>query len=684
MFQPVSFVSDARPPISGQCLLTIIAFTLVGDSTAVVEISTARLRLAGDTTENALSTAGESGALSANAVEVVESAHWFVNPETYLSEEFIRYSGLYPSMIQDAPLLAAVLPELAAFVGRDTILWVEPPKTNTALYRCFRLTQPRDKEVSMAAMAKAAGFTTRSSSLTAIARQAGLSTLTLDARSDSRLRFAAGLFPQLLALLQSTGMIQDWSQLPNLCAPPKAPRRLKAGRLTPFDVDRLRHYPLQPGVYFMKNRLGEILYIGKAKQLRVRLRSYFQNPRRLPPKIATLMQQVVTIEVAVVGSELEALLLEARMIKHHQPFFNRKIKNYQKMAYMRLSVSDAFPRLTVSHLDDDPHAVHYGPFSGAFSVRATQEIMNRVFQLRDCSDAEFEAHADGACVKAQLGACSGPCAGLIDADAYQIRVMDFVEFLAGQTSYTVEGLIAKRDAYAESLAFEKAAALQERLSTLEQLQLRQYRLLRAIAEHNAILILPGHTPNTVRLLTLLHGQPLAWLSVEIPALLQNESNAQADHNAEPVALSSTSALAVKSLPYGVAQVEVPLSDSVSLQSPAVVLFVANLLDELATAASKTLTSRKNLDKALFEEARLISQWLYSPKTQSAQVIFCAERSLEATLDILWERLSVDTDTGRLKAFAVNLSEAVANDDETGFQWEETAPDTDGDPVLSAN
>ena len=119
------------------------------------------------------------------------------------------------------------------------------------------------------------------------------------------------------------------------------------------------------------------------------MRSYFQDPRRLPPKIAAMMPQVAIIDVSVVGSELEALLLEARLIKAHQPFFNKKIKNYKRMSYLKVSLGNDYPRLSAAIEPDDPSAAYFGPFSRETSLREALDVLNRVFQLRGCGDAEF-------------------------------------------------------------------------------------------------------------------------------------------------------------------------------------------------------------------------------------------------------------------------------------------------------
>jgi excinuclease ABC subunit C len=260
----------------------------------------------------------------------------------------------------------------------------------------------------------------------------------------------------------------------------------------------------------MKSRHGEILYVGKAKNLRNRLRSYFQRPSKLQPKVFALMKQVTAIDTETVGSELEALLLEARLIKEHQPFYNRMVKHYQHMLFLKVTVEEKAPCLRVSLDMDDPKAVYYGPFSSRGDLEFKIESINRVFRLRSCSDQQFAQHALNPCTQYQIGLCAGPCGGDELANEHRASVRDFLCYMGGEPCHTVDLLTAKREAYAEALLFEKAAGLQAELEALEALQLQHYERLQTIEAHHCIIILPAMQANAVRLLAVLHGLPHEW------------------------------------------------------------------------------------------------------------------------------------------------------------------------------
>jgi excinuclease ABC subunit C len=283
----------------------------------------------------------------------------------------------------------------------------------------------------------------------------------------------------------------------------------------PFDRENLKTYPTQPGVYFMKSVQGEILYVGKAKNLRNRLRSYFQKPSKLQPKVFDMMRQVTAIETQVVGSELEALLLEARLIKAHQPFFNRKVKHYQHLLFLQVTDHKQAPCLQISLETDNPNSTYYGPFSSRSDLEMKRDIINRVFKLRSCNDQQFVQHFQNPCSQYQIGLCAGPCSDEITDVEYLAMVQDFLNYMNGDPCHTIELLVTKREAYSDAMQFEKAANVHLALEELEALQLQHYERLQTIEAHHCILVLPGTEPEAFRLLAVLHGLPYEWQTFDL-------------------------------------------------------------------------------------------------------------------------------------------------------------------------
>ena len=513
---------------------------------------------------------------------IAETLHMQFNPPNQVPEAFTRATGLYKNRLQNRQTLENALPELAAFVGRDVIIWANPPGKTNAVHRYFKLTQPKERQFFMASLSRKLMPELSRHHLPEWAHAFGLDADGFG-RAEKMAIVSAKVFVNFLALLGRQG-IESYSQLLDLC--PTVPDRTHRTRNDlAFDRNRLKDYPTQPGVYFMKNRTGDILYVGKAKNLRNRLRSYFQKQSRLPSKIAAMMRQVAMIDVTVVGSELEALLLESRLIKQLQPFFNKKVKNYHRMVFMSVSVGEAFPRVSMSPDSDNPENAYFGPFQRPSALMEKLEVLNRVFRLRDCSDKEFNAHRQHPCMKFELGQCSGPCAGKITETDYRAQVADFLRFLAQEPCDAVDGLIARREAYTEALLFEKAAVMQDRLEQLERLRFTSQQLIQAVERQHCLIVLPDKEPGQRRLLSVIQGQPSQWKTID-PANL----------------------------------------DWVELES-----WIQIELD--AFHALEALPPQA-IPKILYEESRLIGQWLSHRSDAEGTVIGLANKSARAILNEL--------------------------------------------------
>ncbi len=457
-------------------------------------------------------------------------------------------------------------------------------------------------------------------------------------------------------------------------------KRPRAGLL--FDREKLKDYPTRPGVYFMKTQAGEILYIGKAKNLRHRLRSYFQKQSRLPTKIAAMMKQVAQIDVTVVGSELEALLLEARLIKTHLPFFNKKIKDFKSMVFLKVSLNQAFPRISEVSDTEDPSAAYFGPFAGKAILRYKLEILNRVFKLRDCGEKTFAQHQqqNSPCMQYQLGFCSGPCASRITPDAYRESVTDFLRYLDQQPSNAVEGLIAKRDAYIETTQFEKAAALQQQWELMERLQLQQYVLRRALEEHHCLIVLPDTQPATRRILTVIHGQPAHWENVTLSLTDLQLTDASPDiplsvegHRQAPIPSD-------RDLGPFQGSLTTPLAD--------IVARACHAMAEASGTINPAFTVQNgNIAKAMHEESRLISRWLSHHLPREGAVVYLRNQSQQPKTEaqLLFELQAALHFQSEAESPAIHAADGSMADpaDESAFDtaeeawlWEQTLESED--------
>ena len=170
----------------------------------------------------------------------------------------------------------------------------------------------------------------------------------------------------------------------------------------------IKEFPKNPGVYLMKNRVEKIVYVGKAKNLKARVRSYFGLSQGLSPKTILLVGQVQSVEYIITASEVEAFLLEASLIKKHRPRYNIRLKDDKNYPYIRLSLSDDYPRLYLARKVRKDGSLFFGPYTSGWAVNDTIRFLNKTYLIRDCKDAFFSSRKRP-CMTQQIGRCSAPC-----------------------------------------------------------------------------------------------------------------------------------------------------------------------------------------------------------------------------------------------------------------------------------
>jgi excinuclease ABC subunit C len=231
---------------------------------------------------------------------------------------------------------------------------------------------------------------------------------------------------------------------------------------------RLKEIPLEPGVYMMRDRHDLILYIGKSKSLRARVRSYFRSSQDLSPRIAMMVQLVSEIEFIVTDTEAEALALEDNLIKQYQPHYNVLLKDDKKYPYVCITWSDDYPRIFITRRRDLGKAKdkYYGPYVDTHNLKQTLGIIKRVFPLRQRPKPLFK---DRPCLNYNIGLCPGVCQQLIGPGDYHATMQKVAMIFQGRTRELIDSLTAKMEAAAEELEFEKAAQMRDRINILKHL-----------------------------------------------------------------------------------------------------------------------------------------------------------------------------------------------------------------------
>lgn len=228
----------------------------------------------------------------------------------------------------------------------------------------------------------------------------------------------------------------------------------------------------RPGVYKMLNDVGKVLYVGKARNLRDRVASYFRG-NVLDPKIVALVKQIVSIDVIVTGNESEALLLESNLIKSLRPRYNILLKDDKSYPYLFLSAHLDFPRLAFHRGPQREPGDYFGPYPSAGAVHETLDLMQKIFKIRQCTD-NFFRNRSRPCLQYQIKRCTAPCVDYINVAQYQINVEHARLFLQGKNDAVLQDLAVLMEKASNDLAFETAARYRDQILTLRQIQARQY------------------------------------------------------------------------------------------------------------------------------------------------------------------------------------------------------------------
>src|SRR5215207_4257424 len=295
--------------------------------------------------------------------------------------------------------------------------------------------------------------------------------------------------------------------------------------------DRLKNVPHAPGVYIWKDAFGKILYVGKSKVLRDRMRSYFGAPRGLSSKTRRMVAQIADFDIILTSSELEALLLEMNMIKQHRPKYNILLKDDKSYPFIKVTLQDAWPRIFTTRKTSEDGARHFGPYSSAGTVRRILKELNRLFAFRppfDCKDDKFNRHRKlgKPCMYYDIHRCLGPCVpGLVAREEYRGTIEAVCRFLEGKTDQVVRDLRKNMERASEQMEFERAAFLRDQIRDIKQISERQ-QVLRTVDTDQDVIAFARENGSAVVQVFYIRGGKLIGSE---PFALQNTEDENDEH-----------------------------------------------------------------------------------------------------------------------------------------------------------
>jgi DNA polymerase-3 subunit epsilon len=419
-------------------------------------------------------------------VDVFES---LVNPRQYIPEMIVRLTGITNAMVLQAPPMEKLINEIDAFLLGSTFV------AHNASFDWSFVSQEYLRSGKGAPELPVVCTVRLARRLIPGHRSYGLHNITVAlgiplnghhrARADTEA--TAELFLRLLSLAREHGCesLEEFVSMQNRRPPSKPPKRVRTL------ADEAHELPEKPGVYFFHDARGEVLYIGKAKNLRTRVRSYFLSTQQESQKVRGLLKCTTRISFEEQPSELHALLREARLIEQHQPKFNSALRRKRAFPFLRLTVTDEFPRLELAVRIRDDGAEYFGPFRTYGTANLALDLIDHLFTLRKCEDRLNPDVSFSPCFYHDIGRCDAPCAVKQSRVAYLNIVERVRAFLSAGEENIVRELEERMRSHAEKLEFEEAAHLRDRMGELRGVVDRPVSGMSGVTGQNYMFILPS-------------------------------------------------------------------------------------------------------------------------------------------------------------------------------------------------
>ncbi len=438
-----------------------------------------------------------------------------LNPHKRIPKAIVALTGIRDADLVDQPEFKAIADELVEFVGASVVaghnVGFDLGFLDAELKRAGR--QPfANERIDTVGLAMRLLPGVRKPSLDRVAKALGIASRDLH-RADVDAELCGKVAMLLVDHARNAG-VSDIDIVKAIANSAHRRTRDSIGRgRTQLDRGLLKDIPKRPGVYLMHDRYDHIIYIGKAKNLRDRVGSYFSQPVGYTRKMDGLLEHLHRIETVVVGSEIEALLLESQLIRRYEPRYNTALRSSERYPYIRIDLANRWPRMTVVRERPDDGARYFGPYRNTSGAKRTVEFLNDVLPLRTCPRSFKDARSYGSpCIQLDLHKCLGPCTGKVQQHDYQSLVDDLVTFLEGDETVLFDRLQAGLIVAADKLDFERAARIRNSIQSAQQIIQVQRQMNDATVHHTLLLIQPGIEPDSREVMLIVEGRRWAQIT----------------------------------------------------------------------------------------------------------------------------------------------------------------------------
>jgi DNA polymerase-3 subunit epsilon len=473
----------------------------------------------------------EIAAVRLRAGEIVASLQSLVNPGRRIPPFITRFTGISQDMVNGAPGAKDIFPELMQFIEGATLVGHNVSfDINFLTHEAYLLGlafPPDGFDTILLARRFLPGL--KRFKLDSVAEHLKIPTADRH-RAMGDVKVTAAIFLRILDLARQQGFATlghlhhrlqlpvAWSgditevALTRQTKPWRADGKLSASTTRPTGSLFLnpawrQEFPSKPGVYLMKDANEQVIYVGKAKCLRDRLGSYYNQPLGYTHKMDGLLQSVHEIETRVLGSELEALLVESSLIKALQPAYNVQLRNYELYPFIKIDVQHDFPRVYATREVAADGARYFGPFRSRRMVDLTIELVQKLFPIRTCTRGlPPQASPSDPCLRLHLKRCPAPCRGGVDPAEYRIVIEQICAFLGSEREDLLERLRRQMFEAAQQLNFERAAWLRDAIHSVDEVLIGQRLITGAVESNNLFIVYPSAQEQSDEIFLIRHGR----------------------------------------------------------------------------------------------------------------------------------------------------------------------------------